>query len=326
VEKIQILADQHPTGSVQSVAELLKGLLEPTYAVTICNRLKDLHSSYATIVLQPRDYAPVSELGRFVGLGKVVYLYSAHPAGTAPHKLAPQLLCGPTTATYVFPTPYVQTVLTAMARKILAPARIRNASLRSSVIPYCIDPRFKPRNANDPSVFLAPFNRVDRTFKGFNEHLDFTTKFGLICKKPSFHDFRHGDADYAHLDELPEGHPYVLTHQGTREDYIEHAQSAGFFFCAASKESFGLMYLELLNSGCIGIFLDKPWVHSLLPGYPYVTTSVNSAIEMALHMRDNYQETVVRFVEWQREKDYAKMYSATTVQASWLKLLAEPIT
>jgi hypothetical protein len=61
------------------------------------------------------------------------------------------------------------------------------------------------------------------------------------------------------------------------------------FLCTSNYESFGLYYLELLASGAVGVFLDKPWVRALLPGYRYVAKK-DDLLGMLKHVREHHAE------------------------------------
>ncbi len=58
------------------------------------------------------------------------------------------------------------------------------------------------------------------------------------------------------------------------------------FLSTAHAESFGVMYLELLCSGVVGVFTHSEWIDSLLPEYPFRTTAKNVPAMMASIYRD----------------------------------------
>jgi hypothetical protein len=61
------------------------------------------------------------------------------------------------------------------------------------------------------------------------------------------------------------------------------------FLSTSQWESFGIYYLELLCSGVVGVFQDRPWVRELLPGYRYIV-STKELVSTLQHVRENYDE------------------------------------
>ena len=50
------------------------------------------------------------------------------------------------------------------------------------------------------------------------------------------------------------------------------------------------MYLELLASGVVGVFLDYPWVRDLLPGYKLMAKDQDTAADMLHYVYSNYEK------------------------------------
>jgi hypothetical protein len=90
----------------------------------------------------------------------------------------------------------------------------------------------------------------------------------------------------------------------TRDEYRSLVQDRGMFLCTSLSESFGIYYLELMLSGAVGVFLDKPWVRSLLPNYKLVYSEAELAAAYLSVYRnwDQYYEYVQKeVVPWVRQ-------------------------
>lgn len=113
---------------------------------------------------------------------------------------------------------------------------------------------------------------------------------------------------------------YEVREQGTRQQYVEWIADRGAFLCCSNFESFGIYYLELLLSGCVGVFLDRPWIMKLLPEYPLVGPK-----EALLPMMS---DLVDRFPYWQERirtetiPQIQSRYSMERVQSQFLQLIA----
>lgn len=74
-----------------------------------------------------------------------------------------------------------------------------------------------------------------------------------------------------------------------RMKFIQKMGEADVFFCFTKNESMGLAYFEMLYSGMIGVFLDRPWLKGLLPkGYPFLARTINEAETMAKDIAGDY--------------------------------------
>lgn len=67
----------------------------------------------------------------------------------------------------------------------------------------------------------------------------------------------------------------------TREGYWSALSRTTAFLATALEESYGLEYVEALLAGAIGVFPDRPWVHTILPSkYPFLYSSPAQAEEL----------------------------------------------
>ncbi|GAA2518378.1 glycosyltransferase [Rarobacter incanus] len=66
-----------------------------------------------------------------------------------------------------------------------------------------------------------------------------------------------------------------------RDSYWEALSRTTAFLATAETESYGLMYVEALAAGAIGIFPNLPWAHALVPDrYPFFYDTPEQAAEM----------------------------------------------
>ena len=93
----------------------------------------------------------------------------------------------------------------------------------------------------------------------------------------------------------------------TRDSYWEALSKTTAMLATASSVSYGLIYVEALGAGVIGVFPDDDWARALLPkGYPYFYRSKQEAEEMlyrAVTAPDTCREEIdaavgVPFQDW----------------------------
>lgn len=76
-----------------------------------------------------------------------------------------------------------------------------------------------------------------------------------------------------------------------RSKFIEKMADGDVFFAFTKNESMGLAYFEMLYSGMIGIFWDRPWLKGLLPiNYPFKASSFEDAGKMAHWIVEHWNE------------------------------------
>ncbi len=152
-----------------------------------------------------------------------------------------------------------------------------------------IEDSFKVRGMNDKNYFIVPFNRVNQFEKNIKLHSRITSEVKKLLPKTKHYLFYLQELSKNNLKYQRELEPYLLSECPAREEYINNCNKAGIFISTSNHESFGLYYLELLKSGCVGVFLKKSWVSQLLPNYPYLSDE-NGLIKMVKHVYDNYEE------------------------------------
>lgn len=177
--------------------------------------------------------------------------------------------------------------LQSTTKQYLAPAAGRG--FLANVVPVMcgIEPGFEP-GANDPDVLVVPYNRVSSQ-KHPKLHAEASASYAAVMASRGVTVDHRFYCKTGGPFTTPEGPYAILPQPDSRDQFRTNIAQCGMFLSTSLYESFGLYYLELLASGVVGVFLDKPWVHSLLPGYRYVASPKNLAA-MMLHVRDNYAE------------------------------------
>lgn len=236
--------------------------------------------------LVPSHLPKLLDQKRFRGIGKIVSVLTCHldefpilkpVQWLAPHCLLDIPLIVPSEHSYVCARRY--------AKSWYCPSKslkfISNLKLSS----YGIAPGFSP-GANDKNKFVVPANGW-----AYGKRLDLLHDITVYIKTlhpETTHTFWHAEKRRQEQEKAPEFNWVVQP--PTLEEYQQNIRDCGLFVATARAESFGLMYLELLLSGVVGVFPNRPWVHSLIPGYKYVADTDPGLTRMALAVYDSYEE------------------------------------
>lgn len=96
-----------------------------------------------------------------------------------------------------------------------------------------------------------------------------------------------------------------------RNGYWEALSRTTAFLATASEESYGMMYVEALAAGAVGIFPNEPWAHALVPDlYPFFYDTAAQAEEMLFRavtdteacLQEMDKATGDSFQEWLRAR------------------------
>lgn len=126
-----------------------------------------------------------------------------------------------------------------------------------------------------PSIYVTPDKRpddffavVDRVRKQIPLRVDMRLQEDNLVSEKAM--------DYARKEWVWTG---PLT--ATRESYWSALARTTAFLATAEDVSYGLMYVEALGAGVIGILPDKPWARALVPeDYPFVFRDLAEAETM----------------------------------------------
>ena len=161
-------------------------------------------------------------------------------------------------------------------------------------IPYGVSEDFS-YCMGDPAEVVVPYSWAGVVCKNVPLHAKSCAKLrawgrmrGIRFRFP-FHYGGHHLRDY--LDDYMKVYDMQPLLKGA--EYVEACRRYGMFLSTSDSESFGIMYLELLCSGAVGVFLDRPWVRKLLPNYPYVV-SKGKLVPMMIWVHQNHDEASAR--------------------------------
>lgn len=187
---------------------------------------------------------------------------------------------------------YTEQAFNAYVQGLFQPSHAREFRANQKTLWYGISDDFKPGPA-DPDLLVAPMNRVAVFQKRCDLHAEITGRYLLASqrqgRRPTCRFFHVPGAGPSDKSCKFDRSAYEFQEQPAREAYPAKAREHGLFLSTSEWESFGIYYLELLASGVVGVFLDRPWVRTLLPSYRFVASKAD-LLPMMLHVRQHWDE------------------------------------
>jgi hypothetical protein len=208
-----------------------------------------------------------------------------------------------TRVAYVSLSPYAREVLAQFIHATFAPPIAEDILEQNHVIPLGIEDGFVPGNA-DPDRLIVPYSRWDEANKNITTHAKLTREY---ARRLAARDI-YVSSDFFLHPAFPPGHfddVYTFRNHLDRPQLKDIVPQYGMFLCTATMESFGLFYLELLAAGCVGAFLDAPWIRSLLPGYKFIA-SADRLVAMMIDIRENWSSARDYVISTVRADIYAR--------------------
>lgn len=189
---------------------------------------------------------------------------------------------------------YTDRLVRDFGRKTFAPSVARTLEEQLRVNLFGISETFAARGVNDPDRLIVPYNRVNQSQKNIKLHVEVSRQYKTWAELHGYEptiDFFYADAFRPERKDYDVGEDvYRYAPQLTDRDAFSAALPAyGLFLSTSLFESFGIYYLELLASGVVGVFLDRPWVRQLLPGYRFVAGKGDLASTL-VWVREHYSE------------------------------------
>lgn len=181
--------------------------------------------------------------------------------------------------------------VTDFCKEWLIPSKIRAIQNNTKFILYGIED-FE-WTQGDRNNFIVPYNRVNYETKGIDIHSDITEKVSkyLEIKNQKMDTLFIVSPNISQLPDKEKFPMYRVVEQPrTRDLFRSLIKDRGMFISTSNAESFGIYYLELLCSGSVGIFLDKPWVRSILPDYPFIF-KLQDMVAGVISVYENYEES-----------------------------------
>lgn len=136
---------------------------------------------------------------------------------------------------------------------------------REATAPVVLYPAIYVTAPKRPQMFFDIVERV-------HEHTDIQVEVRLTeSQLVSEIAMRYSRRDWIWIGPLTAG----------RDSYWEALSRTTAFLATAEQESYGLMYVEALAAGAIGIFPNLPWAHALVPDrYPFFYDTPQQAEEL----------------------------------------------
>lgn len=235
-------------------------------ASPLASKAADCKGADLVVCCVVEDVGKLLEAKRFVGFKSLVVFFAPNAEEFSDTELCSLLVrvCTGEVSKLVVHSKHTYAKLEEVWLKFLSPKWFRDLHDKVRVCLWGVSSEFIFRTTGrDKYVWLAPFNRVNKTQKNLDLHARLSS---LIKAKGGKTLFIFGGMTSG--VEIPE--VYEVVPQGTREEYLQTISEVGLSLCVSNFESFGIYYLELMSSGIPVLFLDKPWVRKLLPSYPLV--------------------------------------------------------
>lgn len=191
------------------------------------------------------------------------------------------------------------------ARQWFSPSNVQQIAQNLILELFGVGDEFAATGVNAPDRLIVPYNRIVQSQKNLDLHIKLSRQYAVLAAQRGLpvpvHDFLHAPAyDPAKIAEEKEIGTDVYDFRPQfkgRQEMAEGVRQYGMFLSTSMFESFGIYYLELLKSGVVGVFLDRPWVRKLLPNYPYVAKS-EDLVPMMLEVRTHYGDAQTELREY----------------------------
>lgn len=317
---IAIFGDKSLDSSVGQMAAAFAAALESAgHHPVVTSDPAEAIKADLCVNLMMRQAHRLHKAQRFGRCRHFIQWYAQNPENFEDYEVATHLMVA-AQGKLVVQSAHLQSMLNDYMRRVFSAAYIKRVYEATLRIDYGVSDAFRWSENNDPDKFVAPFNRVNETFKRFSMHrtITETVKQSLALRghATEHHFVRAKDMGMA---GLPESHPYLVRDQPAREVYEAEAGTYGFFISTSRSESYGLYYVELLLSGVVGLFLTAPWVRALLPDYPFVFESRKELTQAAIALHGNYAEARRLLRDYLEGRE--SRYRASTFHSTMIKVI-----
>jgi hypothetical protein len=295
----------------RSLAVMANDLAKAIPGGKVVSKFSDLAGADKVLNLVIEDLPRIEKARRFMGMGKQVCLFASGVREFPKSELIGLLANLEKVDIVVHSKYHYDDVVGALG--VFAPAFRKELLKKLHFIQGGITKEFESTAINDKLLWMVPFNYKNEGTKAIGLHSEVSAKLATAIEVKHKQKVRH--RFYVIEEESVEAlvKEYPMYEVGycpkNRMDYVQNARQTGLFICTSNHESLGLMYLELLASGAVGVFLDKPWVRQLLPDYKLVVAREN--LESAvLKVYEEYQKAstyvhdkVIPFIDAHRRAD-----------------------
>lgn len=233
----------------------------------------------------------VEEERRYVGYGPQACLFASNVEEHTKYKLT-GYLSSMESVTFIAHSPYhYDNILSAIG--VFHPVHLKKLRANLKLIPWGVGAEFYSTNENDKKLWMLPFNRWQESQKQATKCTDVcvSARDVLAWKGEKGIVLRFNTMSISWEKETFKKRSNLLEVHAcpeNRGDYIALCQKVGMFVSTSSYESFGIMFLELIVSGAVGIFLDRPWIRKLLPEYKLLVENLADLPKMTVFVYNNY--------------------------------------
>lgn len=292
--KVVLYTDADKTGSCYLMTkDLEEELVKLGHEAVTVTAQKDIGQHRPDLLLNfwPKDIIQLQKTaGRYYYCGKIVTVFTPSLEVFSDPQLA-YMLISAKESPIVAHSKAIYDALVVEARRLFAPAILREILKSLHSVNYGVRDIFtaKKRKGEALNWYVAPMTRCTSD-KGFEVHQGVSQRLKLLfgMKGKTVATAFHAASEHlSHVStkdmSMYDVRPIVLD----REKYAESVQQYAFSISTSPFESFGLFYVELMLSGVIVMFLDRPWVQKLIPGYKLVA-SQQELSALAWEVRKNY--------------------------------------
>lgn len=257
--------DRNPEGSsmyllAQQAADLLGG--------TLGRNLDGITGETPVVCISPDDVQKALDLKRYQPYKSLYVLMGGNHLEYPPHQMMGWMvgLVSGALDGYIVHSQYNYDAIMAMCRQYLGGSALQTIRKKLHLVLWGVSDEFQFNlEGRQATKWVVPFNRVSHHYKNMGLHHDVCTQLqSAVAGMEQLFIFNGITGKY---DES--GYPaYTVVPQGDRHQYKLYIEPCSAFLCTSPSESFGIYYLELMKSGLVGVFHDKPWARLLLPDYP----------------------------------------------------------
>lgn len=246
--------------------------------VCVVTGLSNLRAGAVILNLVLEQVGIIEKARRFTGIGPQVCLFAGNTEDYTEEELIGHLIQCTKIPLIVHSQDHYDKVVKAV-KNWLSPMRAKKfINQNLSLIWGGVLKGFTPGDTPKTLKFIVPYNRVNQSQKNMTAHYEVSeavdAMLRLKYKVTVDHDFLlRDDGSIDRLEEIDKNDIYdPITQVVDRAEYQKLCREYCVAICTSNYESLGLMYLELLMSGVVVVFLDRPWVRKLLPDYKYVAS------------------------------------------------------
>ena len=272
MKKIKILSEDAKGSAISNMADVLSASLSKRgFEVEIVfsvNSIKD--GGVILLNLLPHEIAKINVQMRYKSFKKIITIFSPNPREYESYDLLSILIQNTATPRHLLiaHSSYSYHELSRYIIQSFTGSLSRNTRDRMKMIPFGVDVGKFQFKKGDKNKFIVPTNRVNDSQKQITLNHELSSKIKSMHKDVEFNFIVNPKFRNEEKEELFKN--FNIIEQQNDSYYTTILQQSGMAISTSKFESFGLYYIEAILSGVLVVFLDAPWVHKLMPNYPFV--------------------------------------------------------